>query len=115
MAECKKCEHMTNWECLFIIVADKSDIKLVKCYMEFRYQGSISLTPFPSQFMEIRWKICFNVIPFLVMILLQTFAHATTAQRSCPVQKRIVVIASLYFGGKRNEISITFELRWKFC
>ena len=46
---------------------------------------------------QIRRKICLTVIPFMVMISLQCFAHVTTAQLSCHVQN-IVAIAYLEIG-----------------
>ena len=72
--------------------------------------GPVSLTNFLPT-IEIRWKLCLAVIPFLAIRSQQIFAHATTAVL-CHVQK-FVAITVLYFWWEWNEISIEFELRWK--
>ena len=61
---------------------------------------------------QIQQKLGFIVIPFLVMISLQNFAHATTAQLSWHVYK-FVAIALLEFGWAQNEIFKEFKLCWE--
>ena len=61
---------------------------------------------------QIRWKLCLAVIPFVAIRSQQIFAHATTAQLSCHVQN-FAAITVLESRWERIEISIEFELRWK--
>ena len=56
----------------------------------------------------------FSITPLKDIILLQNFAHATTAQLLCHVQN-FIGITSLQLRWDQNEISIEFELRWKNC
>ena len=57
-------------------------------------------------------KIIFVVIESWVIVSLHNFAHVMTAQLSWHVQ-RFVVINTLQFGLKQNDISVKFELRVK--
>ena len=59
---------------------------------------------------QIRWKLCPAVILLLAIRSQQNFAHATTAQLSCHVQK-FVAITTLRLRWEWNTISIEFELR----
>ena len=61
---------------------------------------------------QIRWKLRLAITPLLAIRSQQSFAHATTAQLSCHVQK-YVAITVLEWRWDWNEISIEFELRWK--
>ena len=69
---------------------------------------------FAQQFwkkIQIRWTICFVVIPFLTSRLLQIFAHDMAAQPLCHVQNFIVITASK-FGWEQNQISGEFQSWW---
>ena len=61
---------------------------------------------------RIRWEIRFIVIPFLFIISLQNFAHATSAVLFSYVQN-CVDVRSLTVGWERNELSGKFKLLWK--
>ena len=54
-------------------------------------QGHVSLTIFAA--IQTRWKIRLAVIPLLVIRSQNFFAHATTSQLSCHVQKFIAITA----------------------
>ena len=61
---------------------------------------------------QIWWWIGYSVTPLWDNILLQNFAHTTTAQLSCHVQ-HFIAATSQNLGWEQNEISIKFVLRWK--
>ena len=60
-------------------------------------QGPISLTIFPSQKIQIRWKFHLALIHLLMIISRQNLAHAMTAQLSGHVPN-MVAITLLIFG-----------------
>ena len=60
---------------------------------------------------QFQWKIAFNVTPLKHIISLQNFAHAMTAQLSCPHVRDFIAITSLHLEWKQNHISIEFELQ----
>ena len=65
-------------------------------------------------YIEIQIQLNFglNVNLLMAAISQRNFAHATTAQLSCHVQK-FVTISSLQFRHAQSEISIEFEFWWK--
>ena len=75
------------------------------------YPGSHFTTGFSCK-IQIWRKICFDVIPFIVIRSLQNFTHGMAAQLPCHVQN-FVVIPELEFEWDQNKISIWFELLWK--
>ena len=60
---------------------------------------------------QIRWKFRFAVIPVLINISLQVFAHATTALLSWHVQKFVAMTHCNLYGSNRNfhRILVTME------
>ena len=58
-----------------------------------------------SIIIQIGWKIWISMTPLWGIILLQNFAHGTTAQLSCHVQN-FIVIRSLWLEWEQDEVSI---------
>ena len=127
---CSKILHMTHhhtelsWHvqkfgaiCLFTMELKKKNLKqnLNLDWKIFHEMGPCPGARFTNDFLpaiQIRWKFCLAVIPLLAIRSQQIFAHVTTAQLSCHVQK-VVATTVLESRWDSNEISIEFELRWK--
>ena len=88
------------WWC----VVSKSNI--IRKYPTWWDLGPVSLTVFLPA-IQIRWKLCFGVIPLLAIRSQQIFAHDTTAELSCHVQNFVAIIV-LESRWEWNKISPVF-------
>ena len=96
---------------IWLIYKIFSNFAFAALYAVFHHwPGAIWLTIFLLE-IQIWWKLRFVVIPQLAFRSQQIFAHATTAQLWCHMQK-FVAITLLEWREKQNENSIEFELGW---